>query len=66
MTRSLYAVIESRLSWSRPLQFSLYAKAKLAVWSSELRTNNTQPIWHSPSAVRVFYSDASDTGFGVM
>ena len=25
---------------------------------------NSQPIWHSPSAVRVVYSDASDTGFG--
>ena len=37
MTRSLYAVLESRQSWSRPLQFSPDAKAELAFWSSELR-----------------------------
>ena len=52
MTRSLYAVLESRLSWSRPLQFSPHAKAELAFWSSELRTYNAQPTWHSPSAVK--------------
>ena len=26
---------------------------------------NGKPIWHSPSAVRVVYSDTSHTGFGV-
>ena len=25
---------------------------------------NSQPIWHSPAAVRCVYSDASDTGYG--
>ena len=25
---------------------------------------NCQPIWQSPSAVRVVYADASDTGYG--
>ena len=64
MTRSLYAVLESRGSWWDTLQISPEAQAELSFWSSNLDKFNAQPIWHSPSAVRVVYSDASDTGYG--
>lgn len=33
-------------------------------WLSSLQQFNGQPIWRSPSALRVVYSDANDTGFG--
>ena len=64
MTRSLYAVLESRQSWCESLQLSSEAIAELDFWSSNLEVYNAQPIWHSPSAVRVVYSDASETGYG--
>ena len=64
MTRSLYAVLESRQSWWDPLQLSIEAQAELMFWSYNLEKYNAQPIWHSPSAVRVVSSDASDTGYG--
>ena len=57
-------MLESRQSWHEPLQLSPKAKAELAFWSSGLELYNAQPIWHSPSSVRVVYSDASDTGYG--
>ena len=64
MTRSLYAMLESRGSWCEHLEFSNEAMAELNIWSSSLERYNAQPIWQSPSAVRVVYSDASDTGYG--
>ena len=64
MSRSLYSILESRESWYESLQFSPEDKAKLVIWASNLEEYNTQPIWHSPGAVRVVYSDARDTGFG--
>ena len=33
-------------------------------WTNCVTGYNAQPIWRSPSAVRVVYSDASDTGYG--
>ena len=64
MTCSLYALLESRQSWFEPLQLSAEAKAELMFWSIGLQGYNSQPIWCSPGAVRVMYSDASETGYG--
>ena len=64
ITPSLYRVMESRQAWCELLQLSQEAKAELDFWSSSLESYNAQPIWHSPSAVRVIYSDASETGYG--
>ena len=63
-TRSLYAVLNSRWAWCEMLTLSLEAIEELQFWSSYLKDFNAQPIWHIPSAVRVVYSDASETGFG--
>ena len=64
MTRSLYAVLESRCAWCEMLTLSSEAREELSFWSSSLGEYNSQPIWHTPSAVRVVYTDASDTGYG--
>ena len=64
MTRSMYALLESRQSWYETLQLSAEAKAELTFWSTGLEEYNSQPIWHFPGAVRVVYSDASETGYG--
>ena len=64
MTRSMYATLEARQAWCEVLTLSPDAQAELRFWSASLADYNSQPIWHSPSAVRVVYSDASDTGYG--
>ena len=64
MTRSLYSVLESRQAWCSMLCLTQDARDELRFWLSCLSDYRAQPIWHSPSAVRVVYSDASDTGYG--
>ena len=64
MTRSLYTVLESRTAWCDVLTLSHEALEELEFWSHGLEGYNAQPIWHTPSAVRVVYSDASETGYG--
>ena len=64
MTRSLYAVLESRVAWCGLLSLSDEARKELEFWSTNILEYKAQPIWHSPSAVRVVYSDASSTGYG--
>ena len=64
MTRSMYMLLESRLSWWDMLKITRDARQELEFWKACLADYNCQPIWHSPSAVRVVYSDASDTGYG--
>ena len=64
MTRSMYTLLETRLSWWELLEITPEAKDELEFWQTSLAEYNCQPIWHSPSAVRVVYSDASDTGYG--
>ena len=63
-TRSLYALINSRSSWCQKLKLSPEATNELQFWKEKLKHFNGQNIWHSPSAVRLVYSDASDTGYG--
>ena len=54
MTQCLYAVLESRIAWCDVLTLSHEASKELEFWS----------CGHTPSAVRVVYSDASETGYG--
>ena len=64
MTRSLYTVLDTREGWSSMLSLTAEAREELDFWLSSLDDYKSQPIWHSPSAVRVVYSDASDSGYG--
>ena len=64
MTRSLYAVLETKYGWCDLLTLPPEAQDELRFWAACIGDYNSQPIWHSPSAMRVVYSDASDTGYG--
>ena len=64
MTRSMYTVLESRHTWCDRLTLTHEACNELQFWASSLDRYNCQPIWRTPSAVRVVYSDARETGFG--
>ena len=64
MTRSLYTLLNGRHSWYEKLQVSLEAAEELQFWCKRLSDFKGQNIWRSPSAVRLIYSDASDTCFG--
>ena len=64
MTRGLYALLNSRYSWCHMLRVSLEAALELQFWLFNLESYNGQSIWHSPSAVRLVYSDASNSGYG--
>ena len=63
-TRALHAVLDSRRSWLDVLTLSEEARNEVAFWFSSLEHYDRQPIWHAPSAMRIAYSDASDSGFG--
>ena len=64
MTRNLYATLNARLAWCQQLSISVEAHIELDFWSSCIGQFNGQDMWPKPSAVRVVYSDASDTGYG--
>ena len=48
MTRSLYAVLESRCAWCEMLTLSAEAREEINFWSSSIEEYNSQPIWHTP------------------
>ena len=64
MTRSMYTLLETRHAWCEQLIFSPEALEELRFWANSIADYSSQPIWHFPGAVRVVYSDASDTGYG--
>ena len=64
MTRSLYAVLNSRTAWCQRLELTAEAAVELKFWLHEIEKFNGQRIWPRPSAVRVVYSDASSMGYG--
>ena len=63
MTRGLYALINARQSWCEVMEISDNAKSELQFWLSEIQEFNGQNIWVGPSALRVVYTDASNTGY---
>ena len=64
MTRSLYTVLNSRHFWCQSLHLTPEARQEILFWLTNLDKVNGQGIWHSPSAIRVVYADASATGYG--
>ena len=66
MTRSLYALLGTRQAWCGYLEISQGARYELEFWNSSdcVAHYNAQRIWVSPAAVRIVYTDASDTGYG--
>ena len=68
MTRAMYALIKSRVYWCDRLKLTEAVKNEIEFWLSGVKGFSSQPtcIWHKPSAVRIAYSDASDTGYMCM
>lgn len=64
MTRSMYIMLNSQDYWCQHLTISTEAREELQFWLNQIDNINGQGIWHSPSAMRVVYSDASDSGYG--
>ena len=46
------------------LSLTSESREGLKFWTESIEEYNAQPIWHSPSAVRCVYSDASEVGYG--
>ena len=57
-------VLEGRVAWCDMLTLTREVRYELEFWLSGLKKFNSPPIWHSPSAIRVVYTDGSDTGYG--
>ena len=64
MTRSMYALLQTRSAWCSLLELSVGARTELEFWTKSLDDFNAQPIWRNPGVLRVVYSDASSTGYG--
>ena len=63
MTRSMYCLLNTREAWCDVLPLTAEALAEIEFWCSEITRFNGQNMWPSPSAVRVVYTDASDSGY---
>ena len=62
-TRALYSAINSRRLWSDNVLIPADAREELLFWYHNIESLNGKPIWFSPGATRVAYSDASDSGY---
>ncbi|XP_044180060.1 uncharacterized protein LOC122961513 [Acropora millepora] len=64
MSRAMYAQISAQNSWFSNFHLEDSVVEELYFWQSNLDHLNGRRIWFKSSAVRVAYSDASDTGYG--
>ena len=64
MSRAMYAQILAQNSWFSNFCLKDSVIKELVFWQSNLDHLNGRRIWFKSSAVRVAYSDASDTGYG--
>jgi hypothetical protein len=63
-SRNLYAVLQAKTTWSDNVYLTTDARQELVFWLDNVDSYNGRSLWRAPSAVRVIYSDASDTGYG--
>ena len=63
MTRALYRLLQSRASWYDILCLDEECMREIGFWLDNIRAYNRQSLWHSSSAVRIVFSDASDIGY---
>ena len=63
-SRHLYDAINQRLSQHDKIFLAKEATDELEFWSSSINKFNGQPIWFSPGATPIAYSDASVSGYG--
>ena len=58
-TRSMYALLMTRLAWCSILPLSAEARAEMEFWYASVNETNSQPIRRRPGAVRIVFSDAT-------
>ena len=63
MTRGLYTLLNTRQSWCETLPVTDDARSEVHFWLTETSKFNGQNIWIGLSALRVVYTDASQTGY---
>ena len=63
MTRSMYSLLNTRKAWCDVLPLTAEVRTEIEFWHSEIARVNGQNIWPSPSAIRVVYTDASNSGY---
>ena len=64
MTRSMYAMLNKHVYWCQVLAMTEEAREEVNFWLGQIDCMNGREIWHSPSAIRGVYADASNTGYG--
>ena len=64
ISRAMYAQISAQNSWFFNFHLEDLLVEELVFWQSNLDHLHGRRIWFKSSAVRVAYSDASDTGYG--
>ena len=63
MTRSMYTLLGSQASWNCFfLDLHLKHSRKLSFGLKGLGSTALQPIWYTPSSIRVVQTDASESG----
>ena len=64
LSRAMYSQISAQNCWFSNVYLEDSVVEELVFWQSNLDHLNGRRIWFKSSAVRVAYSDASDTGYG--
>ena len=64
LSRAMYSQISAQNCWFSNFYLEDSVVEELVFWQSNLDHLNGRRIWFKSSAVRVAYSDASDTGYG--
>ena len=57
------ALLQSHASWCDILCLDEECMREIGFWLDNIRAYKRQSLWHSSSAVRIVFSDASDTGY---
>ena len=64
MTRNLYAIINCRNTWNDKVVWTEEAWGEINFWENNIESLNGREMRYSAGAVRLVYSDASDSGYG--
>ena len=64
MTQSLYTIINCRNTWNDKVVWTEEAWGEINFWEKNTESLNGKEMRYSAGAVRLVYSDASDSGYG--
>ena len=64
MTRNMYVLIESRVTWYHPIALTEGAFNELRFWIENIQSRNGLTFKPRPTTSKVVFTDASDSGYG--